>query len=59
MLNLDSLISLKFFSIIFIFHDGRYAREDTHYLLYIYDSMRSQLLSMANPEDSDALLLEV
>ena len=37
----------------------RYAREDTHYLLYIYDLMRTQLLSVAEPENSEALLLEV
>ncbi|KAJ9693704.1 hypothetical protein PVL29_009586 [Vitis rotundifolia] len=37
----------------------RYAREDTHYLLHIYDLMRTQLLSMAEPENSNALLLEV
>lgn len=37
----------------------RYAREDTHYLLHIYDLMRTQLLSMAELENSNALLLEV
>ncbi|KAF2288160.1 hypothetical protein GH714_004735 [Hevea brasiliensis] len=38
----------------------RYAREDTHYLLYIYDLMRTMLLSMPNgTESSDSPLLEV
>lgn len=38
----------------------RYAREDTHYLLYIYDLMRMKLVSEAkDPEHSDARLLEV
>ncbi|KAJ9179876.1 hypothetical protein P3X46_008190 [Hevea brasiliensis] len=38
----------------------RYAREDTHYLLYIYDLMRTMLLSMPNGiESSDSPLLEV
>ncbi|KAL9230839.1 hypothetical protein vseg_006135 [Gypsophila vaccaria] len=38
----------------------RYAREDTHYLLYIYDLMRIRLvLECADPENSNALLLEV
>ncbi|XP_068650253.1 protein RRP6-like 2 [Aristolochia californica] len=35
----------------------KYAREDTHYLLYIYDLMRDRLLSESN--NSDSLLLEV
>ncbi|GMI65046.1 RRP6-like 2 [Hibiscus trionum] len=38
----------------------RYAREDTHYLLYIYDLMRIQLLSMPKEgEHLDAPLVEV
>jgi len=30
----------------------RYAREDTHYLLYIYDLMRNHLLEKANGQDN-------
>ncbi|KAH1133320.1 hypothetical protein AAZX31_05G076200 [Glycine max] len=38
----------------------RYAREDTHYLLYIYDFMRIELFSMLKePESVDAPLVEV
>ncbi|XWS58558.1 hypothetical protein CRYUN_Cryun08bG0044400 [Craigia yunnanensis] len=38
----------------------RYAREDTHYLLYIYDLMRIKLLSMSKEsEHCDAPLVEV
>ncbi|XP_022742692.1 protein RRP6-like 2 [Durio zibethinus] len=38
----------------------RYAREDTHYLLYIYDLMRMKLLSMPREsEHCDAPLVEV
>ncbi|XP_043701040.1 protein RRP6-like 2 [Telopea speciosissima] len=38
----------------------RYAREDTHYLLHIYDLMRARLLSArAESESGDDLLLEV
>ncbi|CAN4125089.1 unnamed protein product [Withania somnifera] len=38
----------------------RYAREDTHYLLYIYDVMRMKLLSSsADNESPDAPLIEV
>ncbi|KAK6243542.1 hypothetical protein QUC31_009951 [Theobroma cacao] len=38
----------------------RYAREDTHYLLYIYDLMRIKLLSMPKEsEHCDAPLVEV
>ena len=33
----------------------RYAREDTHYLLYIYDRMHSELLTRGN-EDRNLLL---
>ncbi|KAL6507822.1 hypothetical protein OROGR_024017 [Orobanche gracilis] len=37
-----------------------YAREDTHYLLYIYDLMRIRLLSLsADSESSDPPLIEV
>ncbi|KAL4326292.1 hypothetical protein GQ457_11G006270 [Hibiscus cannabinus] len=37
----------------------RYAREDTHYLLYIYDLMRIKLISMpVEPEHCDAPLVE-
>jgi exosome complex exonuclease RRP6 len=32
----------------------RYAREDTHYLLYIYDRLRNQLLD-AKEQDSELL----
>uniref|UniRef100_A0A165ZRD9 HRDC domain-containing protein n=1 Tax=Daucus carota subsp. sativus TaxID=79200 RepID=A0A165ZRD9_DAUCS len=38
----------------------RYAREDTHYLLHIYDMMRVRLLCSAGDSDfSDSALLEV
>lgn len=38
----------------------RYAREDTHYLLYIYDTMRINLSSLPKaPESSDTPLVEV
>ncbi|KAL8132205.1 hypothetical protein AgCh_007918 [Apium graveolens] len=38
----------------------RYAREDTHYLLYIYDLMKIELLSLsAESESPDASLVEV
>ncbi|XP_042490265.1 protein RRP6-like 2 isoform X2 [Macadamia integrifolia] len=38
----------------------RYAREDTHYLLHIYDLMRARLLSaQADSESGDDLLSEV
>ncbi|KAI3791646.1 hypothetical protein L2E82_05505 [Cichorium intybus] len=38
----------------------RYAREDTHYLLYIYDLMKKRLLSSStDPNHPDALLVEV
>lgn len=37
----------------------RYAREDTHYLLYIYDLMRARLVSESTQGNSDDLLLEV
>ncbi|KAK2451240.1 hypothetical protein P8452_14456 [Trifolium repens] len=38
----------------------RYAREDTHYLLYIYDSMRINLSALPKAsESSDAPLVEV
>ncbi|KAJ4980150.1 hypothetical protein NE237_010930 [Protea cynaroides] len=38
----------------------RYAREDTHYLLHIYDLMKARLLSVpAQSESGDDLLLEV
>jgi hypothetical protein len=36
---------------------SRYAREDTHYLLYIYDLMRLRLLNESSGEND--LLLEV
>ncbi|KAL9230759.1 hypothetical protein vseg_006070 [Gypsophila vaccaria] len=36
-----------------------YAREDTHYLLYIYDKMRSRLVSGSGLYDFDDPLLEV
>ncbi|KAI9094381.1 ribonuclease H-like domain-containing protein, partial [Phlyctochytrium arcticum] len=28
----------------------KYARSDTHYLLYVYDRMRNELLTLSNPE---------
>ncbi|KAL7614831.1 protein RRP6-like 2 [Lactuca sativa] len=38
----------------------RYAREDTHYLLYIYDLMKRRLLSSStDPDCPEALLVEV
>ncbi|KAK1404600.1 3'-5' exonuclease domain-containing family protein [Heracleum sosnowskyi] len=38
----------------------RYAREDTHYLLYIYDVMKIELLSLSTESEStDASLVEV
>lgn len=38
----------------------RYAREDTHYLLYIYDVMKIELLSLSTESDSsNACLVEV
>ena len=43
-----------------VFTLPRYAREDTHYLLYIYDVMRRQLISESSaPDPSDTLLAEV
>ncbi|KAK4339079.1 hypothetical protein RND71_040541 [Anisodus tanguticus] len=42
------------------FFNLKYAREDTHYLLYIYDVMRMKLLSSSADHGSpDALLIEV
>ncbi|KAL7596060.1 hypothetical protein Lser_V15G28584 [Lactuca serriola] len=38
----------------------RYARDDTHYLLYVYDLMKKRLLSSStDPNNPDALLVEV
>ncbi|KAJ0792383.1 putative ribonuclease H superfamily [Helianthus annuus] len=38
----------------------RYAREDTHYLLYTYDLMKRKLLSSStNPNCPQAFLVEV
>jgi exosome complex exonuclease RRP6 len=40
----------------------KYAREDTHYLLHIYDRMRMELLergTLSNPENPRALLRAV
>ncbi|KAJ0536568.1 putative ribonuclease H-like superfamily [Helianthus annuus] len=37
----------------------RYAREDTHYLLYIYDLMKRKLLSSTDPNCPEASLVEV
>ncbi|CAH9102390.1 unnamed protein product [Cuscuta europaea] len=38
----------------------RYAREDTHFLLYIYDVMRMELLELPNdPDSSDSPMVEV
>lgn len=43
-----------------LFFGDRYAREDTHYLLHIYDLMRDLLLSKPNDnENADPPLLEV
>ena len=36
---------------------SRYAREDTHYLLYIYDLMKQRLQRESTPEND--ILLEV
>ncbi|KAJ3015732.1 exosome nuclease subunit [Thoreauomyces humboldtii] len=33
----------------------KYARSDTHYLLYIYDRMRNELLNLSNPETHNLL----
>lgn len=33
----------------------KYARSDTHFLLYIYDRMRNELLSLSNPETHNLL----
>jgi exosome complex exonuclease RRP6 len=42
------------------FFGDRYAREDTHYLLHIYDLMRALLLSKPiDNENADPPLLEV
>lgn len=42
------------------FPDNRYARDDTHYLLYIYDLMRKQLSSEPKEsESSDTPLIQV
>ena len=41
-------------------YDHKYAREDTHYLLYIYDLMRIKLYAMPKEaENIDATLVEV
>ena len=41
-------------------NDQRYAREDTPYLLYIYDLMRIKLYAMPKEaENIDAMLVEV
>jgi hypothetical protein len=43
-----------------LFFGDRYAREDTHYLLHIYDLMRALLLSKPiDNENADPPLLEV
>lgn len=40
--------------------DDRYAREDTHYLLYIYDMMKIKFFSLSKEsESSDVSLIEV
>lgn len=36
-----------------------YARSDTHYLLYIYDNMRNELVDTANSETPDENLTEI
>jgi len=42
------------------FSDDRYGREDTHYLLYIYDLMRIKLFTLSKEsEGCDNPLLEV
>lgn len=44
----------------FGFYFDRYARDDTHYLLYVYDLMKKRLLSSStDPNNPDALLVEV
>ena len=52
--------SLSCFTILLLLCDDRYAREDTHYLLYIYDLMRGLLHSLPKEaENSDTPLVEV
>lgn len=42
------------------FSDDRYGREDTHYLLYIYDLMRIKLFTLSKEsEGCDNPLVEV
>lgn len=36
-----------------------YARADTHFLLYIYDNMRNELIDKANPEDPEQNCVEL
>ncbi|KAI1007566.1 Exosome complex exonuclease [Podosphaera aphanis] len=36
-----------------------YARADTHYLLYIFDHMRNELLDRSQPQDPDKDLMEI
>jgi len=51
------------FTTYLLFSDDRYAREDTHYLLYIYDLMRIKLFALSkeseSSESSDTPLVEV
>jgi len=35
-----------------------YARADTHFLLYIYDNMRNELIDRTNPEDGEENCIE-
>ena len=34
----------------------KYAREDTHYLLYCYDRLRERLLELGNSETNNLLI---
>lgn len=57
--NIKSFHQTLFYIIKFLYL-SRYAREDTHYLLYIYDLMRAKLSSLPKEsENSDAPLVEV
>jgi len=48
-------VSLNALIVYFLVH--RYAREDTHYLLHIYDLMKSMLLSAPLPDGNRGTLL--
>ena len=36
-----------------------YARSDTHFLLYVYDNLRNELIEKSNPDEPDGNLLDV